>query len=154
VNLDIDIGDEMRTIGLDFDAVVHAGDIRDMCLQDDVFKGLPEFLVRNITMCNIKIISPRLLKWGQRARMHAWMRQQLLQWIRRPGSITIALMNDPVLHMAININRIHRDHDEYEHYILEWADSIVNQICWTWYRGHVDVMMDDRALASDGVWEG
>ena len=144
-----------RRIGLDFDAVIHNGDNRDVHISGSIIHGAISYIVKHIyNLDNVCILSSRYTKFGQRKKIKAWLKIELLKWIKEPENFNYVLKYDLELRLLSKTVSGHRRVIEAKEVSVErWADKIVNKISYPYFKFGLNIYLDDRYLALQNIWD-
>ena len=137
-------------IVLDFDGVIHSyssGWKGASVIPDKPVPDAIEFILNALKQFDVAILSSRSHKWGGKRAMKAWLKKNLIEWMLRETD-NYHGYSDAVRAFALADfkPRIDRFEDEVEW----WANGIIRQIKWPWFKPAAFVTIDDRAVTFTG----
>lgn len=129
---------------LDFDGVLHAytsGWQGAHVIPDKPVAGAMDFILRAQERFTIAIYSARSKSIRGRWAMQGWMQRHLAEhW-----------WNAVYLKNAASIDKTWTNHDCWDA-AYDWADDILADIKWPWFKPSAFLTIDDRALTFNGDW--
>lgn len=143
---------------LDFDGVIHSyssGWKGASIIPDEAVPGAIEFILSALKQYEVSILSSRSHQWGGKSAMKRWLRSKLIIWLNNTYAFYSEekVPSDPLAWREFDaLTNFNPVMEPWDIEVGDWADSIIKQIKWPWFKPAALVTIDDRAMTFTGKW--
>lgn len=141
-----------QILTLDFDGVIHSyssGWKGAAVITDEPVSGAIEFILEAIKKYQVAIHSSRSHQMGGKRAMKKWLKKHLIIWMDRK---TDNYHSHREYMEAAELANFNPGMDPFEYEVEYWAELIVKQIQWPWFKPASFISIDDRCLTFNGTF--